>query len=146
MKNLNKNIIYIIITIILFVAIGILLFFKFGNNSPKKDYNAFFKSFSAGLAELGIENTELFIDVEGFDVIEARSYRSNEGKTVTIYILDKKSSNFKSIVKNKRIVNKENPDLVVDGSDVIGEYFYYLEEGFPKDYDVYDLFKRLASE
>ncbi len=145
MKNLNKNVIYIVITIILFVAIAILLFFKFGHNDSKKDYNAFFKNFSAGLAELGIENTEMFIDVDGFDAIEARSYKA-EDKYVSIYILDKKSPRYKSIVKNLSMTNNNNPDLVVTGSAVIGEYFYYLEEGFPKDYEVYDLFMKLASE
>ena len=145
MKSLNKNLIYIIITIILFVAIALLLFFKFGNNESKKDYNAFFKSFSVGLAELGIENTEMFIDADGYDVVEARSYKSNEGKTVTIYVLDKKSSSFKNTVKNQRMVNKNNPDFIVEGI-VVNEYFYSLEEGFPKDFEVYDLFVKLANE
>ena len=146
MKNQSKNIIYIIITIVLFVAIAVLLFFKFGKNETKKDYNAFFKAFSAGLAEAGIENTEMFIDVDGYDAIEARSYKSNEGKIVSIYVLDKTSPKYKTIVKELSMTNKNNPDLVVTASTVINEYFYYLEEGFPKDYEVYELFVKLANE
>ena len=53
---------------------------------------------------------------------------------------------YKTIVKELSMTNKNNPDLVVTASTVINEYFYYLEEGFPKDYEVYELFVKLANE
>ena len=135
---------YIIIAVVLIALIGVLLFFKYGKKKESKDYNAFFKSFSAGLAELQIENTEVFIDVEGYDIIEARGYRA-EGKSATIYVLDKKSSKYNSVVKTGTIRNNKNPDYEISGV-VVNEYLFALEEGFPKDYAVYELFEKLAKE
>lgn len=142
---MSKKIIIGAISVLGIAIIGLVGYKLLNNsNSKTKEEKAeeIFQKFSDGLKELEIEYSEIYIDVKDFDVIAARMYKSGE-KNVAIYCLDKNSKDYSKYEKDGYISSKKDSNLIVSGI-VENGYLFYMEENFPKNVEVYELFNKIT--
>ena len=69
-------------------------------------------------------------------------YKSGE-KNVAIYCLDKNSKDYSKYEKDGYISSKKDSKLIVSGI-VENGYLFYMEEDFPKNVEVYELFNKIT--
>ncbi len=145
-----KKKLMIVFSIILIIAIGIITFIFFNNmnssNTKNKTETAekVFNDFSKGLKDLDIEYVEANIDVSDYNVAIARMYISGDSR-VAIYYLDVDDKEYEKIKNDGYITSNSNKDLIVSGM-VENGYLFYLEQNFPKNTEVYELFSSIVNK
>ena len=145
-----KKKLMIVFSIILIIAIGIITFIFFNNmnssNTKNKTETAekVFNDFSKGLKDLDIEYVEANIDVSDYNVAIARMYISGDSR-VAIYYLDVDDKEYEKIKNDGYITSNSNKDLIVSGL-VENGYLFYLEQNFPKNTEVYELFSSIVNK
>lgn len=145
-----KKKLMIVFSIILIIAIGIITFIFFNNmnssNTKNKTETAekVFNDFSKGLNDLDIEYVEANIDVSDYNVAIARMYISGDSR-VAIYYLDVDDKEYEKIKNDGYITSNSNKDLIVSGM-VENGYLFYLEQNFPKNTEVYELFSSIVNK